>query len=278
MSSILKQMTSLYNRLQYVYAQGGIPYPRVANDYMQQSDLRFYEYPHPPFQAFDEYSKPLQEESYLLSKETLPLYLTHENISTPATLLKNIAYIDIYFDDNMMPRSNANGLSDALDEVMGMLREDAQEIYSKEVKGGTRNSIGHPEYLEDGELLSVISKDGDVASNFQMSIMPYTIVLEPYIDHIHDDKEKEEIHTESMDRPIPIEKPTAFKIFSCPSKNYKHEIVNDPIQIDNFNDLLILETIRQKNDHVLTEMKNVMQTASIKMSNAVSTELSEQTR
>lgn len=243
MSSILKQMSALYNRVKWAYSQGEVPYPRVANDYITHENMRFYEYPHKPMKTFDEYSVSLQQEEYPFSKAALPLYLTHKNISTPATLLSNLAYIDQFFDDALHLRPNTENLEENLDKVIGMFRGDAEDLYMREVTDGVRQYTNDPLTMKDEELLAVAAKDGDVLLGFKMTIMPYSIELAPYAPN-KEEQEQDEEQEKQDGEIVPLVKPQAFKAFVSPSRNFEDEVVSNPVMVQNIHELIVLENVR----------------------------------
>lgn len=263
MSSILKQMSSLYNRVKWAYSQGAIPYPRVANDYITYDNMKFYEYPHKPMQTFDEYSVPLQREEYPFSKVALPLYLTHKNISTPATMLSNLAYIDQFFDDALHLRPNTDNLEESLDVIMDMFRGEAEDLYMREAADGIRQYTHDPLTMKDEELLAVIAKDGDVLSDFKMTIMPYSIELSPYAPDREQEKEQEEDEADI----VPLCKPKAFKAFAAPSKNFEDEVVSEPIMIQSIHDLIALENIRMQHQGFTQVLDDVAQAHDMRIEN-----------
>jgi len=86
------------NYLQRIYKLGIIDYPRVDNDYHNESTYQFY--PHPPLFPFGDDFTSLKEEEIEI-KDSPFLYLNHIKILSPANIIFFKKTIDYYFDDNL---------------------------------------------------------------------------------------------------------------------------------------------------------------------------------
>ena len=257
--SLLKTFSIAYNKLQYAYTQGLISYPRVANDYLSHKEIKFYEYPHRPMCQFDEYSTPLQKDEYRIEKATLPLLLTHKNISTPATLYKNLQFVDQFISDDMSLRPNALSIEEPLQRAMEIIRDEASDLYEFEVT----NNICYAEIdmetyrdeKSDEDLLSFLSKDGEVLNEFSPHVAVYSISLSPDIEQtlsVESDSDSEGgaaggAECENDQTPVPQELPRAYKISTSPSRNYTTAITKNNIYVDSMEEFIFLENVRQGN-------------------------------
>ncbi|HHO42394.1 MAG TPA: hypothetical protein ENN12_03440 [Epsilonproteobacteria bacterium] len=155
------------NRLNNAYTKGSIVYPRTEYNYDLYKDFDFY--PHPPIPQFDVFSTPLKYKKYPLIKDTLPVEMSNHKLSTAATLLGTMEWIDQFYDDNLKPRSSTvrKSIEVRLDKFY-----DHLEYLDKTFKTETIRT-------EDGGFdIDMISKDGYVA-RMKMDIMPFRIPIQP---------------------------------------------------------------------------------------------------
>ena len=260
--SLASKMSTLFNKLKTAYIRGDIAYPRVANDYIRLDHLKFYEYPHPHLETFDDNSMPLKEDIYVLSKETLPLWLTHKNIATPATLIDSFIFIDKFIDDGFILRSNAHEIEVALSEIMERLREDAVIVYTGDVADGLIRDRGDvsPMVMEDDELLSILSSDGEIQKSYKINITPYSINLSPF--EVENEKETDiDENKENADDVYPKEtRRKTFKILEDPLANYPSSLTGKSIKVSNIEELLQLE----KSIEPYKNIKNTIEDAKMK--------------
>lgn len=266
-TSILKKFSIANNSLKGAYAQGKISYPRVANDYITLKDIKFYEYPHKALVSFDSYSTPLKEEEYLVSKATLPLLLTHKNISTPATLLKNLEFVDYFLNDKMELRDNALDIEEKLASVMSLFRCEVIDFHRKEVSENLIARGTPPEELEDTELLSYISKDGGAFLDFKQEIMPYTLYLSPEqcVNLSNADSE----HSHGENNLFPLTSPSVYKTFSSPTRSLNSELLSESVEVSDFEMLLDLEDIRLRDANIKEKLSETEGTRKTSLNNAM---------
>lgn len=264
-NSILKQFSIARNNLQRAYLSGLIPYPRVANDYISHEDLKFYEYPHKPLVEFDEFSSSLKKEEYTINKATLPLFFTQNNISTPATLYRNLEYIDIFFDDQMNLRGNMLDIEDLLVEAMDIFRHESSQFFLKEVAEGKILFYEAPDEMSDTELLSVVAKDGEVYKGFRQEIMPYSIPLSGEYDQ-NNEKIKNVPH-EGSTGVKPLDNPAVVKNFVSPTRNYPEKITEKSIWVNSLQDALFLENIRLEHENTANRIKREEEKRNISLEN-----------
>lgn len=264
-NSILKQFSIARNNLQRAYLSGLISYPRVANDYISYEDLKFYEYPHKPLVEFDEFSSSLKEEEYAITKATLPLFFTKNNISTPATLYRNLEYIDLFLDDQMNLRGNMLDIEDFLIEAMDIFRHESSQFYLKEVAEGKTLLYEAPDEMSDTELLSVIAKDGEVYRGFRQEIMPYSIPIS---------FERDQNRGKTKDDPLregtglrPLDNPAVVKSLVSPTRNYPQEITEKSIWVDDLQDVLFLESIRLEHECTVKNLEREEEKRNISLEN-----------
>jgi hypothetical protein len=134
------------NKLQKAYSKGFTTYPRVSNNYINDTNI-FLFHPHPPLKVFDEYSKPLKLDEYIVKWETLPLLLENLRISTPATIVRNLDIIEkYYYKDNLVLKEDLKAelekKFEALDKFI--------ELATKDKLISSENSID--ELFADGEI------------------------------------------------------------------------------------------------------------------------------
>jgi hypothetical protein len=237
--SIIKQIQTLSRKLQTAYENGQIGYPRVAHNYINLKDLKFYEMPHPPLKTFDENSKPLQQDSYILDKKTLPLWLTHTNIATPATLVRNCTFVDKFVNDAFELRDffYDEDLEEKLENLIEELRNNSTVIYQSDIATEVfkENEI---KIEDDEDLLHYIASDGIIAQQFKVEITPYSIILNPtaYQEQL---LSKNDNNDEDKDEIIEKDKETKkiFKILNSPTSNYTEEVTQKSIKLKNIDAL-----------------------------------------
>ena len=257
--SLLKKANSLYRKICYAYVKGEVAYPRVGHNYIELSNLKFYEYPHPPLEEFDEYSISLQEDSYLLDKRTVPLWLTHKNIATPATLIENYRFIDKFITDGFEFRNivEKNDLIYKLELLIEQMAIDNQLPYYKDIEDGflEKNKdidifdIDFDNLEQEDEdkilkLLNSISSDGEIQHNVNMQITPYSIIIEPslYSQAVNKSKnEDEDDNIEYIQEREIKEYPSSPKININPLMNYNFDTVKKTIKVQNVEHLLMVD-------------------------------------
>lgn len=139
-------------RLQKAYEKGFTVYPRVSYDYIKQPLILFY--PHPPLSKFDNYSKPLKEKKYKVKYQTLPLLLENLRISTPATILRNLNYIQRYYNQDLtIKKENKIVLGKKLERFDDFLNQSIKE-----------------KIIKNKESIDILFPDGIIAKqNMQIS-------------------------------------------------------------------------------------------------------------
>jgi len=295
--SSLNNIKRALSKIQVAYTQGAISYPRVANNYITDDELKFYEYPHRPLVSFDEYSNPFPEKNYPFSKEMLLIELTNLSIATPATLFKELSFIDETFDDNMDFRKGREDIDESLDEVISLMRELAVFLYEEEEVLGINNGERDYSIEENEEVLHFLSKDGTLSSSFKMNIRPYSILLSPtpYNQPLTKEQERwaeveEDTDTDTIEnkeeqsqeerrakrilknmlKPIPKYKPSCFKSFVSPSRNLNIDTIISPIFVKNFDEVIKIENTQiekdqrtQKREEIKQYVQNKAQQATI---------------
>lgn len=203
--SIIKKVTNAAYKLNHAYAKGKTPYPRVANDYITTPSS--YEHPHPPISHFDDYSLPLKKDFYPLVKETLALELTNEAISTPATLVSNIQFLDRLLDKDLSPRKEkedeirirTNNFLEHLEDEISIFGDD----------------ILSPKGFPD---VNILSHDGFV-TKFSPDVTYFKLELVP-----KKEKEKEE----------------DYKTIGEREENIKDEEIKKPVYISSLKEAVLL--------------------------------------
>jgi len=128
-----RSVQSAVGKLQALYYQGKIPYPRVDNDYVMDSPYDLYPHPHLREYGFNvSIVKPLEENEYPFSYKTLYLQLCNERLITPAT----ISYYDRQLDNFFWNKETLNPYK-AYVPLLELAEEfylEAAENYKRELK------------------------------------------------------------------------------------------------------------------------------------------------
>jgi len=260
-SSLLKKINILYRKICMAYIKGEIAYPRVGHDYIVLQELKFYEYPHPPLEEFDEYSTPLENDSYILNKKTLPLWLTHKNIATPATLIENYHFLDKFISDTFQLREivEKKDLEYKLELLMEEMIENNKVSIESDMLNGFFDKSIDLDMLFDidfdlrekedekklSSILSLVSADGTIQTAINTQITPYSILLEPdlyshYIQENYNNENNDEIVFVSERKDLK-EYPSSPKININPLENYSFDTVKKTIKVKEISHLLDIE-------------------------------------
>lgn len=233
--SILSRFSKATSELTSAYQNGEVGYPRVAFNYI--TEIKFYEFPHPPLNRFNSFSSPLLHKSYPFNKKMLPLELTNANIATPATLMNNITAVDLYFDNDLNPKPlKAKELQSKLDALSDHLDNLALEY---------GDSIFDQNYTVD---VNHLCKDG-VVSQFIMEITPFRIKLEPSPQREKrvNDEEKKRVNDDIKNFPPVVEE----KIIYVSSLDEAHELYKKK--------LLLLRKFKENRENALKQQEALAQ-------------------
>ena len=140
----MSRLNAAVHLLSYKYRTGEVIYPRTGNDYRKDVGGLSLS-PHPPLGDIGDFSAGMFFDRYALSKETLPLALANEGISTPATIPSIMAWVDKYYDDDLNRRPElSEQISRALtklDQLDQMISEQLKASGSSDYRNFTLDSI-----------------------------------------------------------------------------------------------------------------------------------------
>lgn len=124
----IKRARIAVQSLMTAYKNGSILYPRVDYDYISPKNGR--PPSHPIIGNFSPYCKPMSFSSYALTKDTLPLFLANKGISTPASLMRILEFIETLYDDSLRPKY---GKKKKIDRIIAALNEHMAKYTPEEI-------------------------------------------------------------------------------------------------------------------------------------------------
>lgn len=148
-----KSVASAVMKLQSLYYQGYIPYPRVDNDYIQDKPYNLY--PHPNLREYGFKGKlimPLEKKEYRFSYKTLWLHLNNERLITPSTIMYYDTQLNKFFwnKETLNPFKQYRDLLDFAEDFFLETKED----YRKEL-----TAIYYPQLqLSEPQPISALKK------------------------------------------------------------------------------------------------------------------------
>lgn len=155
-------------KLNSAYRRGQTPYPRTEVDYLNRKEGDFM--PHPKLAKYAEYCHPLNFSRYPLSMATVPLELTNQRISTPATLVANCKKVDDFFEEREGKLFPKKEKADELEFKLSIFYSHLEDMKLK---------YGDSICNEDGTIaIDKVTKDGAVARR-NPNIVVYKLKLEP---------------------------------------------------------------------------------------------------
>jgi len=222
------------NSMSGAYGRGETVYPRVGNDYIDETP--YPEHAHPPLTRFDDFAYPLQQSSYPLSKETIPLELANTGIATPATLMNNLKTVDRFFDKQLDLRGDRREEFSNKMEAFHQFLESEYSVMGEEMLG----EDGYPD-------VNKIAKDGYVAK-LDLGMSVYRVPLAP----------SPERRKKSRDNPK--------KKIRDDIDNYTEEVKKKAVIVSSFEEALII----QRKKKLLLESINAQKEALLKKGRALS--------
>ena len=112
--------------LEKLYISNLIPYPRVFNGY---SIVSFSHFPHKEMPIVNKFLEPLRKDSYELSQETFPLFLSNIGLSEYSRIQSIKKYLIENFDNELRPKKNKQKKIEELREAVN-IQEQKKEVYS----------------------------------------------------------------------------------------------------------------------------------------------------
>jgi len=136
-----RSVSSAVMKLQNLYYQGKIPYPRVDNDYILEKPYELY--PHPNLREYGykaDVVMPLERNSYRFNYKTLWLQLCNERLITPSTVLYYDNQLNKFFwnKETLKPYKIYEPIFDIAEEFYLA----SKDSYRKELE-----SVYHPQLL-----------------------------------------------------------------------------------------------------------------------------------
>ena len=160
-----KSVASAVMKLQSLYYQGHIPYPRVDNDYIQDKPYNLY--PHPNLREYGFKGKlimPLEKKEYRFSYKTLWLHLNNERLITPSTIMYYDTQLNKFFwnKETLNPFKQYRDLLDFAEDFFLETKEDYRKeltaIYYPQLQLSEPQPISALKKKKEYELLEIFEE------------------------------------------------------------------------------------------------------------------------